>query len=169
MTSCKQIPIPRLEGVDTEKIIYFYKLGNKLFTERYGIHNWESFDLIHDETVSPMMKHFPAIETWVNTVIKHTAIKRIKTLYFSILHPKSHIPFHTDRSNDILSNSYITSIRTDNSFIEFEDDKKYLYKTGYSYVLRTGIRHQIMNLSDDYRITLCTTPIGDNPYVKMDS
>ena len=164
MTSCKQIPIPKLEGVDINKLMLFYKMGNQFFLDRYSVHAWKSFDLIQDSRTSPMMKHFPAIEDWLDMIAKHTAIPKIKTLYLSILAPKSHIPWHTDRSDDVLSNSYITSIKTDKSFIEFEDDAKYTYKTGYSYVIRTGVRHQIMNLSDDYRITICTTPIGDNPY-----
>lgn len=169
MISCKQIPIPKLEGVDINRIMLFYKMGNQFFLERYATHSWKSFDLIHDCKNSPMMKHFPAINDWVTLVKKHTAIKEVKTLYLSILAPKSSIPWHTDRFDNALSNSYITSIQTDKSFIEFEKDKKYTYKTGYSYIIRTGIKHQIMNLSDDYRITLCTTPIGDNPYASMDN
>ena len=83
------------------------------------------FDLIKNTTSSPMMRHFPAIEKWVATIKRDTAIKAIQTLYISILAPKSHIPWHIDRSDDALSNSYITSIVTNKSFIEFKDDRKY--------------------------------------------
>ena len=164
MRNCKKIPIPRLEGVDVNKLMLFYKMGSKFFLSRYNVNAWKSFDLIKNTTSSPMMRHFPAIEKWGATIKRDTAIKAIQTLYISILAPKSHIPWHIDRSDDALSNSYITSIVTNKSFIEFKDDRKYTYKKGYSYVIRTGTEHQIFNLSDDYRITLCTTPIGDNPY-----
>ena len=39
--------------------------------------------------------------------------------------------------------------------------KKYFYKTGYSYALQTGTEHRIINMSDDYRITICTVPIKE--------
>ena len=58
----------------------------------------------------------------------------------------------------------ITSLVTDNSFIEFEEDKKYTYKTGYSYLIKSGVKHRILNLNDSNRYTLCVTP-EDNPYV----
>ena len=49
------------------------------------------------------------------------------------------------------------TLSTDDSFIEFENDKKYTYKTGYSYLIRSG-SHRIFNLSDKNRYTLCVTP-----------
>jgi hypothetical protein len=67
-------------------------------------------------------------------------------------------------STDVFSNSFLTSIKTEKSFIEFENDKKYTYNQGYSYVIRSAIKHRILNLSDDIRITICTTPT-ENPYV----
>ena len=70
MTNCKKIPIPRLEGVDVNKLMLFYKMGNKFFLRRYNVDAWKSFDLIKNTTNSPMMKHFPAIEKWVATCYK---------------------------------------------------------------------------------------------------
>ena len=40
---------------------------------------------------------------------------------------------------------------------------KYTYKNGYSYIFRAGFSHRVLNLNDDLRITLCTTP-EENPY-----
>ena len=66
----------------------------------------------------------------------------------------------------IYSNSIITSISTANSFIEFENDKQYHYREGYSYLIKSGVKHRIMNLSDEYRVTLCLTP-KENPYAEV--
>ena len=46
MRNCKKIPIPRLEGVDVNKLMLFYKMGNKFFLSRYNVNAWKSFDLI---------------------------------------------------------------------------------------------------------------------------
>jgi hypothetical protein len=79
--------------------------------------------------------------------------------------PKNQIPWHVDLQNkEIFSPAAITSLVTDNSFIEFENDKKYTYKTGYSYLIRSGNKHRIINLSDINRYTLCVAP-EENPYV----
>ena len=90
--------------------------------------------------------------------------KGIKSSYISVLDPKSSIPWHKDMSSDVFCKSFLTSIKTENSFIEFEGDRKYTYKPGFSYVIRSANNHRILNLSDDIRITLCTTPT-ENPYV----
>ena len=165
MTSCKQIPLPKIEDVDVHKLDFFFKLGNHLFETRYNHHAWKSFDLLVDKKVSPMMKHFPFIEKWLELVEKHSGLRKIKNCYISVVLPKNQIPWHIDQSNDdIFSPSALTSLVTDNSFIEFEDDKKYTYKTGYSYLIKSGVKHRIVNLSDSNRYTLCITP-EENPYV----
>ena len=61
----------------------------------------------------------------------------------------------------LFKKSIITAISTKNSFIEF-DDKKYYYKNGLSYIIRSGNKHRVLNLNDDIRITLCTTTGEDN-------
>ena len=58
----------------------------------------------------------------------------------------------------------ITALLTDKSFLEV-DNIKYTYKNGYSYIFRAGFSHRVLNLNDDLRITLCTTP-EENPYRK---
>ena len=63
MTNCKQIPLPRVEDIDIHKLDFFFKLGNHLFETRYSHHAWKSFDLLRHGKVSPMMKHFPFIES----------------------------------------------------------------------------------------------------------
>ena len=90
--------------------------------------------------------------------------KTIKNCYISILKPKCAIPWHTDSSNENFNLSFITSIDTDKSFLEI-DNIKDTYKKGYSYVFRSGFSHRVLNLNDDLRITLCTTP-EENPYAR---
>ena len=81
--------------------------------------------------------------------------------------PRNQIPWHVDMQQaDVYANSIITSISTANSFIEFENDKQYHYREGYSYLIKSGVKHRIMNLSDEYRVTLCLTP-KENPYADM--
>jgi hypothetical protein len=159
LINCKQLNIPNLEGVNISRLIHFFKLGNHLFSERY-IHapHWKSFDLIYDNEYSPMLKHFPPILQWVETIQKKKYILKIKTLYISVLAPKQQIPWHTDMKREGFNKAFITSIQTDDSFIEFKDDKKYFYKKGFSYALQTGTEHRIINMSNEYRITLCTLP-----------
>ena len=165
MTNCKQIPLPKIENIDPHKLDFFFKLGNHLFETRYNHHAWKSFDLLRDSRKSPMMKHFPFIEDWLAMCEKHTGFKKIKHCYISVLLPKNQIPWHVDLKNkDIFCPAALTSLVTDDSFIEFENDKKYTYKTGYSYLIRSGVKHRIMNLSDTNRYTLCVTP-EENPYV----
>ena len=91
---------------------------------------------------------------------EHTNIRVIKNSYISILIQKSSIDWHVDSTNKDFNKSIITAISTTNSFIEFED-AKYYYKDGYSYIIRSGNSHRVLNLNDDIRITLCTTPEGD--------
>ena len=142
-------------------------MGNHLFNERYGHPAWKSFDIITEGTASPMIRHFPGIIKWLTTCTKHTAIRSIDHLYLSILMPRNQIPWHIDmQHNNIYANSIITSISTTNSFIEFENDRQYRYREGYSYLIKSGVKHRIINLSDEYRVTLCLTP-KENPYAEM--
>ncbi len=167
MINCKQIPLPKLGKEDLQKIISFFTMGHHLFDERYGHHAWKSFDIVKEGNTSPMIKHFPSIVRWLITCSKHTAVRDIEYLYLSILMPRNQIPWHVDmQQTDTYANSTITSISTANSFIEFENDKQYRYKEGYSYVIKSGVKHRIMNLSDEYRVTLCLTP-KENPYADM--
>ena len=59
-----------------------------------------------------------------------------------------------------LPSTLISSIITFETFIEFKD-KRYFYKDGYSYIIRSGNEHRVLNLNNDIRITLCTTPEED--------
>jgi len=168
LTNCKEIAVPKLEGVDIQRVMYFYKLGNHLFSERYFNPHWKSFDLIHNSTTSPMFKHFPAIEKWLEVVKRQNKIGSIKTLYLSVLTPKNQIPWHVDKSDtETFSPSFITAIKTDNSFIEFKEDKKYTYKEGMSYIIKSGVEHRIFNLNDEHRITLCVTPEVNDHVFKL--
>ena len=168
MTNCKQIPLPKIDNQDVKKITSFFSMGNHLFSERYGHHAWKSFDIITKGNVSPMINHFPSILKWLTICNKHTALKKVDHLYISILLPKNQIPWHVDmQQTNIYANSIITSISTDNSFIEFENDKQYRYKEGYSYLIKSGVKHRIMNLNNKHRITLCSTP-KENPYAEVD-
>jgi len=167
LTNCKQIPLPKLGKQDLQKIISFFTMGHHLFDERYGHHAWKSFDIVKGGSTSPMIKHFPSIVKWLTTCTKHTAVRDIEHLYLSILMPRNQIPWHVDMQQaDVYANSIITSISTANSFIEFENDKQYRYREGYSYLIKSGVKHRIMNLSDEYRVTLCLTP-KENPYADM--
>ena len=113
---------------------------------------------MRDGKESPMMKHFPYIQEWMKLCIRHTGIKKFKHVYLSVVLPRNQIPWHVDmKDKDSFSPAAITSLVTDDSFIEFENDKKYTYKTGYSYLIRSGNRHRIFNLSDKTRYTLCVT------------
>lgn len=159
MTNCKQLKLPLLEGVNIHKLIHFFKLGKHLFTDRYSESpHWKSFDLISNTGYSPMFKHFPEIVKWSEMLQKKKFISKILTLYISVLAPRQQIPWHVDMDKLGFNKAFITALHIDDSFIEFKDDKKYFYKKGYSYALQTGIEHRIINMSDDYRITLCTSP-----------
>ena len=164
MTYCKQIPLPVLEA-DIEKIKFFYKNGYKLFSERQ-IDNpyWKSFNLITNSKISPVSQNLKCITSWLKLIQDHTGIKNIKNCYISVLKPKCAIPWHTDAEGEKFTSSFITSISTDKSFLEV-DNIKYTYKNGYSYIFRAGFSHRVLNLNDDLRITLCTTP-EENPYRK---
>ena len=164
MTYCKQIPLPVLQA-DIEKIKFFYKNGYKLFSERQ-IDNpyWKSFNLITNSKISPVSQNLKCITSRLNLVQEHTGIKNIKNCYISVLKPKCAIPWHTDAEGEKFTSSFITSISTEKSFLEV-DNIKYTYKNGYSYIFRAGFSHRVLNLNDDLRITLCTTP-EENPYRK---
>ena len=164
MPYCKQIPLPVLEA-DIEKIKFFYKNGYNLFNERQ-IDNpyWKSFNLITNSKISPVSQNLKCITSWLKLIQAHTGIKNIKNCYISVLKPKCAIPWHTDAEGEKFTSSFITSISTDKSFLEV-DNIKYTYKNGYSYIFRAGFSHRVLNLNDDLRITLCTTP-EENPYRK---
>lgn len=169
MTNCKQIPLPKLQISDISRIEHFFKLGNHLFSQRYqAAPHWKSFDLINEKKHSPMLKHFPDIIKWTENLQKHTGIKEIEHMYLAVLSPMQQIPWHKDMSRPGFHKSFITAIQTNSSFIEFELDKHYTYKQGFSYILQTGVEHRIINTSDQFRITLCSTP-KENPYATMDT
>tara|TARA_Y100001937_G_C7016872_1_gene283588 strand:- start:266 stop:616 length:351 start_codon:yes stop_codon:yes gene_type:complete len=108
-----------------------------------------------------MFKHFPEIVKWSEMIQKKQYTSKIITLYISVLSPRQQIPWHVDMNRPGFNKAFITALHTDNSFIEFKDDKKYFYKKGFSYALQTGTEHRIINMSDDYRITLCTLPVKE--------
>ena len=95
-----------------------------------------------------MLKHFPIIVRWVEMLQREKFTSKIMTLYVSVLAPRQQIPWHVDMNRPGFN--------------------KYYYKKGYSYALQTGTEHRIINMSDDYRITLCTMPLkelNDDPMV----
>ena len=169
MTNCKQLKLPPLEGINIHKLIHFFKLGNHLFSDRYSeAPHWKSFDLIKNTGHSPMFKHFPEIVKWSEMLQKKGYISKIMNLYISVLAPRQQIPWHVDMNRLGFNKAFITALHTDDSFIEFKDDNKYFYKKGLSYALQTGVEHRIINMSNDYRITLCTLPLKelkDDPMV----
>jgi len=161
MKNVKQLPLPILEA-DINKIKFLYTNGrDSLFKQRYDKSpGWRSFDIIKEYSSSPLLQKLPFITNWIKILKEHTNIKVIKNSYISILLEKSSIDWHVDSDNKDYNKSIITAISTTNSFIEFED-AKYSYKDGYSYLIRSGNSHRVLNLNDDIRITLCTTPEGD--------
>lgn len=165
MINCKQLQIRKLEGMEYNRLQHFFKLGNHLFEDRYSYApHWKSFDLFSEKRESPMLKHFPYIQKWLSDIIKFNHLEEIEHMYLSVLAPRQQIPWHTDMIREGFNKAFITSLFTNDSFIEFRDDKKYQYKQGLSYALQTGSEHRIINMSDDYRFTLCVTP-KENPYV----
>tara|TARA_R110000744_G_scaffold187880_1_gene307232 strand:+ start:225 stop:716 length:492 start_codon:yes stop_codon:yes gene_type:complete len=163
LTYCKQIPIPILDNVSIEKILFIYSNAGSLWNTRYNHDPWKSIDLISEGKDTAWFRQFSEIKLWRASLYKFTGIKHITNMYLSVLAPRNQVPWHTDLSNDVFASTILTSIQTDNSFLEFENNK-YVYKTGYSYLLRTYNKHRIMNLNNEPRITLCTTP-KENPYV----
>tara|TARA_Y100000401_G_C8192675_1_gene159519 strand:- start:65 stop:571 length:507 start_codon:yes stop_codon:yes gene_type:complete len=161
MKNVKQLPLPILEA-DINKIKFLYTNGrDSLFKQRYDKSpGWRSFDIIKEYSSSPLLQKLPFITNWIKLLKEHTNIRVIKNSYISILIQKSSIDWHVDSTNKDFNKSIITAISTTNSFIEFED-AKYYYKDGYSYIIRSGNSHRVLNLNDDIRITLCTTPEGD--------
>lgn len=163
MTYCKQIPLPIL-NINCDKIKFIYNNGNNLFIERQSLNPyWKSFDIVNNFELSPICKNLNEITSWFKLVKTHTGITKIKHCYISILEANTSIPWHRDSDKEDFNKSIITSIQTDKSFIEF-GDTKYKYRNGYSYLIRSGTEHRVINLNDDLRITLCTTP-EENPYV----
>ena len=45
--------------------------------------------------------------------------------------------------------------------------KKYTYKEGMSYIIKSGVEHRIFNLDEEPRLTLCVTPEVNDHVVKM--
>ncbi len=166
MTCCKEIPIPTLKISPSElkRLEFFYRNAKrKVFVNRYNLQNWFSLSFVNNEIESNIIENFPSIKKWCSD-IKKSEFKGIKSSYLSVLEPKSSIPWHKDLSTDKFCAAFLTSVKTDKSFIEFKNDKKYTYKTGHSYVIRSAIEHRILNLSDETRYTLCTVAL-ENPYV----
>ena len=161
MKNVKQIPLPILE-TDIDKIKFLYTNGkNSLFKQRYDKSpGWKSFDIIRNYSSSPLLKKLPCISNWIKILKEHTNIRVVKHSYISVLEVKSSIDWHTDSDNKDFNKSIITAISTKDSFIEFKD-KRYFYKDGYSYIIRSGNEHRVLNLNNDIRITLCTTPEED--------
>lgn len=166
MTCCKKIPVLQFNRGDIVKLIDLATRGKKVFSKRYNLENWYSLPLIEDYKYSYLLKNELPYLWYTFDLLNnfYTEFKGIKSSYISVLDPKSSIPWHKDLSTDVFCDSFLTSIKTENSFIEFEGDKKYTYEPGFSYVIRSAINHRILNLSDDIRITICTTPT-ENPYV----
>jgi len=166
LTCCKEIPIPtlKLSLSELKRLEFFYRNAKrKVFVNRYNLQNWFSLSFVSNEIESSVIQNFPSIEKWCSD-IKKSEFKGIKSSYLSVLEPKSSIPWHKDLSTDKFCAAFLTSVKTDKSFIEFKNDKKYTYKTGHSYVIRSAIEHRILNLSDETRYTLCTVAL-ENPYV----
>ena len=167
MTNCKQLQLRRLVDMDYDRLEHFFKLGNHLFSNRYiDAPHWKSFDLFSDNKDSPILKHFPYIKHWLKMLETHNGLKSIKHVYLSVLAPKQQIPWHVDMQREGFNKAFITSLFTEDSVIEFKNDRKYTYKQGFSYLLQTGVEHRIINMSDRYRFTLCVTP-EENPYATV--
>ena len=147
------------------KLEHFFKLGNNLFDTRYNeAPHWKSFNLVSDSKESPMLKHFPYIKDWFTQITKWNSLKNINHCYLSVLAPRQQIPWHSDMQREGFNKVFITSLFTQDSLIQFKEDRRYRYKQGYSYALQTATEHRIVNMSDSYRFTLCITP-EENPYV----
>ena len=120
------------------------------------------FNLVNNGKDSPILSKFDSIKIWKTKLDK---LFHIESMYISILLPKSSIPWHVDMQDiSYFNKAILTSLSTKNSFIEFENDVKYVYKTGYSYLIKSGVKHRILNLSDQNRIMICTNP-KENKYV----
>jgi hypothetical protein len=136
LTYCKQIPLPILDNVSIDKILFIYTNAEKLWDIRYNHEPWKSIDLITDSKATAWLRQFSEINLWIASLYKFTGIKSINNMYLSVLAPKNQVPWHSDLTTDVFATTILTSIQTENSFLEFEN-KKYVYKHGYSYLLRT--------------------------------
>lgn len=149
---------------ELKRLEFFYKSAKrKVFINRYNLQNWFSLSFVDNEVESNIVQNFPSLKKWCDD-IKKSEFKGVRSSYLSVLEPKSSIPWHKDQSTDRFCEAFLTSIKTDKSFIEFRNDKKYTYKTGRSYVIRSAVEHRILNLSEELRYTLCTVTL-ENPYV----
>ena len=166
MTCCKEIPVLplNLPLSELKRLEFFYKSAKrKVFINRYNLQNWFSLSFVDNEVESNIVQNFPSFKKWCDD-IKKSEFKGVRSSYLSVLEPKSSIPWHKDQSTDRFCEAFLTSIKTDKLFIEFRNDKKYTYKTGRSYVIRSAVEHRILNLSEELRYTLCTVTL-ENPYV----
>jgi len=158
LINCKQIDVPKLK-IRPQNIVSlkrFFDEGSKLFEDRYLLNSWKSFNLVSNYKDSPILSKFDFIKVWKDKLQKEF---EIESMYISILLPKSSIPWHVDmQTNEYYNKAILTAISVKKSFIEFENDSKYVYKKGYSYMIKSGTRHRILNLSDEIRIMICTNP-----------
>ena len=77
------------------------------------------------------------------------------------LMPKSSIPWHkdTDNPDEFSRGIMLPIIIPKNSYIEFEDGSKDTYDMGYCYNTRFGVRHRVINASNQIRVMcMITTP-----------
>ena len=127
MTYCKQIPLPILNNVSIDKILFIYQNANKLWNIRYNHEPWKSIDLITNGKDTSWLRQFSEINLWIHSLYKFTGIKDINNMYLSVLAPKNQISWHSDLTTDVFASTILTSLQTEHSFLEFED-KKYIYK-----------------------------------------
>ena len=107
-----------------------------------------------------MMKHFPYVEDWMALCIRHTGIKKFRNVTFLLFYQRTkYLGTLICKTKDIFSPAAITSLCTDDSFIEFEDDKKYTYKTGYSYLIKVVIviEYLILSKTNRYIYFMCSS------------
>ena len=85
------------------------------------------------------MKHFPFIEDWLCNVAKNTrGLKRLSTVTSLVTSKKPNTVARRFKEQRYFLSCCFNFLVTDDSFIEFENDKKYTYKTGYSYLIRVS-------------------------------
>jgi len=152
---CKQLPISKIEDGCVKQIAdLYFELRDKL-PSRYNHEPWKSINLIVNGVRSPIIHNFPGIHKWYAELPFE-----VENMYISMLAGMNQIPWHVDMTTDVYSPTILTAIRTSNSFVEFEN-YKYSYKDGFSYAIRSAHKHRVMNLSNEVRIMLCTTPRRD--------
>jgi hypothetical protein len=123
LTYCKQIPLPILNNVSIDKILFIYQNANKLWNIRYNHEPWKSIDLITNGKDTRWLRQFSEINLWIHSLYKFTGIKDINNMYLSVLAPKNQISWHSDLTTDVFASTILTSLQTEHSFLEFEDKK----------------------------------------------